>query len=216
MWGGLRTLGFGRTLAELTDDFIVAKAGDFYYGDVIGNAAHILYGAPSSRVRVERSFRGLAAAENFRVGSVTIEKGTAAALHLTHRGYIDGRHFFTNEECWYLGPNREYRGDNLPFTEATTPITYNLAVKGRPLDLKAQIKLDGHGDAAWMTAPEHSATADLRCASGQEMRRRGLTNPITNATAMAILDAVAPVCDSPPGIVVDDVRPAYRILDSLH
>lgn len=206
-------MGFGRPLAELNEDFIVAKAGDFYYGDVIGNVAHILYGAPSSRVRVERSFRGLAARETFRVGSVKIEKGTAAALHLTHRGYLDGRHFFTNEECWYLGPNREYRGDDLFFGGADTPITYNIVVKGRPLNLNAQIKLDGHGDTAWMTAPEHSATADLRCASGQEMRRRGLTNPITNATAMAILDALAPVCASPPGIVIDDVRPAYRIAE---
>jgi len=210
MWGGLEALGFGRPLRDLNADFLIAKAGDFYYGDVIGNVAHSLYGAPTSAVRVERRFRGLPAAEDFRVGSVQIRKGTAAALHMVHEGYLEGRRFFTNEECWYLGPDREYRGCDLPFGGFTGPISYTVEITGRPESARMQLAMRGAGELALLMDPAKNATADMRCASGQRLRERGLTNPITQATAMAIVDAIGPVCDLAPGIVIDDTRAAFR------
>lgn len=211
MWGGLHALGFGRPLHELDESFLIAKAGDFYYGDVIGNAAHLLYGVDNSKVRVERSFRGIAADHDFHVGSTRIRRGTAAALHMTHKGYIGDHHFFTNEECWYLGPDREYRGDALPFGGFTTPVSYTIEITGKPSTLRMQLGMAGTGEMAAMMSSPRNATATLRSESGQEARRRGLTNPITNATAMAILDAVGPVCAAAPGVVIDDMRPAWRL-----
>ncbi len=216
MWGGLNALGFGLPVHLLDENFLIAKAGDFYYGDVVGNAAHLLYGVPTSQVRVERSFRGIPATRDFRVGRTLIRKGHAAALHMVHKGYIGDHHFFTNEECWYLGPDKEYRGDHLPFGNFKTPISYTIDIQGKPSRIKAQLSLDGYGpDAEWMTAPEKNRTAAERSANGQKARKEGLTNPITNITVLSILDAVGPVCEAAPGVVIDDIRPAYQMHDRI-
>lgn len=209
MWGGLGMLGFGRPAAELDARFQIARAGDFYYGDVIGNAAHLLYGVPSREVRVERAFRALPAERDFRVGSMLIRKGHAAALHMVHKGFIGGHHFFTNEECWYLGPEREYRGDDLPFGNFGTPLSYTIDVTGTSQAARMQLSMDGTGRAAELMRLADTGTADQRCALGQRMRKEGVTNPITNATAMAILDAITPVCDMPAGVIIDDSRPSF-------
>lgn len=210
MWGGLSSLGFGKPVEALDAQYLIARAGDFYYGDVIGNAAHLLYGVPSAQVRVERSFRALPAERDFRVGSTRIRKGCAAALHMVHKGFIGQHHFFTNEECWYLGPDREYRGDDLPFGHFATPISYTVDITGQPSRLRMQLSMDGTGAAAEIFTQADNSTADLRCALGKKMRDSGITNPITNATAMALLDAVGPVCEMAPGVVIDDIRPGFR------
>ncbi|MEO9329709.1 hypothetical protein [Gordonia aurantiaca] len=195
MWGGLEALGFGSDLDCLGPDSPVAKGGDLYYGDLTGNVAHALYGADSSRVRVETSLRGLPAPHDAQIGSTTIAKGTAAALHLTHRGYLGDHHFFTNEECWYLasvpteparsapGEDVVYRGDDLPFGNFTSPIAYTLVLSGEPAEMRAQLEF-GIGT--------------------------GHTNPITTASVRAVLDAVPAVVAAEPGILVDDVGPHYR------
>lgn len=208
MWGGLETLGFGKPVDELDEHYLIAKAGDFYYGDVTGNVAHLLFGADSNQVRVERSFRALPAQEDFKVGTRLIRQGTSAALHMTHKGFIGDHHFFTNEECWYLGPNCEYRGDNLPFGNFNTPLSYTIDINGQN-QLRFQLSMDGTGRAAELLA-SGTASADQRCTLGQQMRQEGVTNPITNATAMAILDAVGAVCEMPAGVVIDDIRPGFR------
>lgn len=210
MWGGLSSLGFGKPVDELDENYLIARAGDFYYGDVTGNMAHLLYGVPSTEVRLERRFRALPATRDFMVGSTLIRKGSAAALHMTHKGYIGDHHFFTNEECWYLGPELEYRGDDLPFGNFNTPISYTVEVSGKPSQVRMQLSMDGAGVAGQLFQQSDTSTADLRCALGQRMRTLGITNPITNATAMAILDAVAAVCDMEPGVVIDDIRPGFR------
>lgn len=212
MWGGLGALGFGRPLEDLDDRFLIARAGDFYYGDVIGNMAYLLYGLPASEVRLERSFRGIPAKRDFDIGSTRIRKGHAAALHMVHKGYIRSHHFFTNEECWYLGPEVEYRGDNLPFGNFHTPISYTVEVQGKPANLRAQFSYDGHGDrAGWTGDPAKIATAALRSHHAQKARKEGVTNPLTQVTALAILDAIGPVCEAAPGIVIDDPGIRYRL-----
>ncbi len=212
MWGGLEMLGFGRPAAELDENYLIAKAGDFYYGDVIGNAAHLLYGVPSTEVRVQRSFRAIPAQRDFKVGSMTIRRGHAAALHMVHKGFIGQHHFFTNEECWYLGPEQEFRGDDLPFGNFATPISYTVDVQGKSQRARMQLSMDGTGRAAELLHGADTGSADQRCALGQQMRKEGVTNPITNATAMAILDAVSPVCEMGAGVIIDDVRPAFMSL----
>jgi hypothetical protein len=212
MWGGLNVLGFGRPVDEIDRKFVIARVGDLYYGDVIGNVAHILYGLSNDQVRVERSFRALPAERDFKVGSTVIRKGTAAALHMVHKGYVGENHFFTNEECWYLGPERVFRGDHLPFGNFKTPISYTVEVASAVQKASMQLSMAGTGriNELMNDATAANATADQRCATGQQVRAEGLTNPITNATAMAVLDAIVPICDIEAGVVIDDVRPGYR------
>ncbi len=211
MWGGLDDLGFGKPVGALDERYLIARAGDFYYGDVVGNVAHLLFGVPSTQVRVERSFRALPARRDFMVGSRLIRKGCSAALHMVHKGYIGDHHFFTNEECWYLGPECEFRGDDLPFGNFSTPLSYTIETTGKTGKLGFQLSMAGTGRAAELMGGDTSS-ADRRCALGQLMRQEGVTNPITNATAMALLDAVGPVCDLPAGVVIDDVAANFRLL----
>ncbi|MCG7632678.1 hypothetical protein MHN80_10180 [Gordonia McavH-238-E] len=184
MWGGLGALGFGADLESLGPDSPVARGGDLYYGDLTGNVAHALYGSDSAEVRVETSLRGLPAAADAQVGKTTITKGTAAALHLTHRGYLGDHHFFTNEECWYLAAaDVVYRGDDLPFGGFTSPIAYTLVVSGEPAEIRTQMEF-GVG--------------------------AGHTNPITTASVRAVLDSIPAVVAAEPGVLIDDIGPHYK------
>lgn len=184
MWGGLHFFGFGRQPSELGAEWVVAKAGDFYYGDLIGNVAHALYGAMPDEVRVERSLRGIPAAGDIQVGSTRIKAGTTAALHMTHRGYLGDRHFFTNEECWFLGAANAYYGDAVPFGGLPEHGGYAFEITGEPASVRGQIS------------------------SGE--LRPGAVHPITIMSANALLAAVEPVCRARPGIIIDDARTYYR------
>lgn len=184
MWGGLPFFGFGRDPRELGADWIVAKAGDFYYGDLIGNVAHALYGARPDEVRVERSLRGIPAAKDLQVGGTRIRAGATAALHMTHRGYLGDHHFFTNEECWYLGAENAYYGDGVPFGRLPAHGGYTFEITGEPACVRGQI-----------SSPE---------------LRPDMTHPITIMSVNALLAAVEPVCRAAPGILIDDARPRYR------
>ncbi|MEU1204624.1 hypothetical protein [Nocardia sp. NPDC005825] len=183
MWGGLELFGFGRDPADIGADSLLAKAGDFYYGDLTGNVAHALYGAHPDRVRVERSLRGIPARRDITVGSTRIRAGTTAVMHMTHRGYLDDRHFFTNEECWYLTPDNLFHGDDLPYG-------------GHP---------EHSGYSYEITAPTATIRGQI---SGRELPSDG--NPITSMSVRAVLDAVEPVCTAAPGILIDDAGAHYR------
>lgn len=184
MWGGLSFLGFGRDPHELGADSVVAKAGDLYYGDMIGNVAHATYGAMPAEVRVERALRGIPAHRDIQVGSTRIRAGMTAALHLTHRGYLGEHHFFTNEECWYLGAENAFFGDDVPFGRLPAHGGYTFDITGEPTDVRGQISF-----------PE---------------LRPDMSHPITIMSVKSLLNAVEPVCRAAPGILIDDARPSYR------
>jgi len=184
MWGGLAFFGFGRDPRQLGDDWVVAKAGDFYYGDLIGNVAHALYGAAPDDVRVERSLRGIPAVRDLQVGATRIRAGMTAALHLVHRGYLGDHPFFTNEECWYLGAENAYHGGAVPFGTLPAHGGYTFDVTSEAARVRGQM--------AFPTL----------CA--------GRSHPITILSVNALLDAVEPVCRAAPGIIIDDAGPAYR------
>ncbi|CPV59692.1 dihydrodipicolinate reductase [Mycobacteroides abscessus subsp. massiliense] len=191
MWGGLHLLGFGHDIDEINDEFFLAKAGDFYYGDLTSNVGHALFGAHPHEVRIQRSLRAIPAKHDFQVSSTTIKKGTAAVLHMTHRGYLrDGRHFFTNEESWFLGVEHKFHGDNLPFGNLPDPGGYSFELIGKPATIRGQISY---------AANEKDLTA---------------ANPITAASVHALLDAVGPVCAAAPGVVIDDATPHYRTAEA--
>lgn len=183
MWGGLSFFGFGRDPRELGPDWVVARAGDFYYGDMIGNVAHALYGAHPDEVRIERALRGIPANRDLQIGATRIDAGTTAALHMVHRGYLRDHHFFTNEECWYLGAENAFHGDGVPLGQLPAHGGYAFAITGEP---------SVRGEMAFPVV------------------RPGETHPITTASVRALLDAVEPVCRLAPGIVIDDARTHHR------
>jgi hypothetical protein len=184
MWGGLEFFGFGRDPADINSDWILAKAGDFYYGDLTGNVAHALFGTEPRDVRVVRSLRGIPAVRDIQVHSTSIKAGTTAVMHMTHRGYIGDHHFFTNEECWFLGGENAYHGDNLPFGRLPPLGGYTFEITGEPACIRGQ--------------------------SSSAVLRPNANHPINTMSVRAVLDAVGPVCASTPGIVIDDSRPHYR------
>ncbi|MFE3193587.1 hypothetical protein ACFXHA_31620 [Nocardia sp. NPDC059240] len=183
MWGGLDYFGFGHDPAEIDDEWVLAKAGDFYYGDLTGNVAHALYGAMPEDVRVTRSLRGIPARSDIQVGSTVIKAGSVAVMHMTHRGYLGDHHFFTNEESWYLTPENAYYGDDLPFGNFPDHGGYTFEITGEPATIRGQI-----------------ATSTLR----------GALNPITVMSVNALLAAVGPACTAAPGVLIDDPSPKYR------
>jgi hypothetical protein len=187
LWGGLETFGFGRPPADIDDDWLVAKAGDFYYGDLTGNVAHALYGAMPEDVRVVRSLRGLPAVRDLQVGSTKIKAGTVAALHMTHRGYLGDHHFFTNEECWYLKGENGFWGDNLPYGGFPSQGGHTFEITGATDTLRGQLTFD----------------------ATEEMLREG-SSSITQMSVNAMLSAIGPVCAAEPGIIIDDSRPHYQ------
>lgn len=190
MWGGLARLGFGSDPAEVKAGAPLAMFGDLYYGDLTGNVAHHLFGVGMDEVRVEHDLRGLPARERFEARSgFVVEAGRTAVLHLTHRGYLGDRHFFTNEECWYLGEPNAYRGDDLPYPDRAgrSPIDYTIEITGDPSVLRTRLAFDRNP-----------------AATGADR-----TNPVTGASVRAILDALPAVCEAEPGILVDDPRPRY-------
>lgn len=187
MWGGFEAFGFGLDPAEVHNEMLIAVGGDLYYGDVLGNVAHQLFGAANGDVRVERSFRGLPSDRDVEVGGVQIAAGTVGAVHLVHRGYLGDRCFMTNEECWYLAPAVTFRGDDLPFGGFSQPASYTIELTGSPANLRSQIEF------------EHTGGID----------------PITNGSVRALLDAVGPIVESAPGVLIDDPSPHYRFDDRL-
>ncbi len=188
MWGGLAALGFGTPLDQLNADHLVARGGDIYYGDLIGNVGHALYGIDNSEIRVQTELHGHASSTDIIIGGTEFQLGTTTALHLIHRGYHGDHHFFTNEECWYLGKDAVFRGEHLPFGGFTADICYTVELTGEPAPLRTQM--------------EFGPTT-------------GRTNPITTASVRAVLDAVPAVCAAEPGILIDDARPRYRPDDRL-
>ena len=185
MWGGFSALGLGLDVREITDTHPVAMGGDIYYGDVIGNVAHALYGAAATDVRVERSFRGVPCERDVIVGNTTVRAGTAGAVHLVHRGCLGDRHFFTNEECWYLREACECRGEDLPCGNVRKGASYTIEIDGDPANLRSQIELAPSG---------------------------GGTDPITNGSVRALLAAIPAACEADQGILFDDVTPHYRLV----
>lgn len=183
MWGGLGALGMGKPLDEVNSDHLVAMGGDIYYGDVIVNVATELFDAAPGDVRVERSFRGIPVDHDVMIGSTEIAAGTAGAVHLIHRGYIGDHHFFTNEECWYLGGAVTYRGDDLPFGGFKGDASYTAEITGEPTPMRLQLEYD---------------PVD------------GGPDPITTGSVRAVLAAIPAVIEAEPGILVDDSRPHYR------
>lgn len=191
MWGGLDALGFGRDPSEFNAESFVGQIGDLYYGDVVANVAYNLYGAHCDDVRVEHELIGIPASETFQVGSTTIAEGTTAALHMTHRGYLGDKHFFTNEEIWYLGPVGTFRGDNLPFGSWKQGLLcYTIEIDGKTANVKTQLEF--------------------------EITENTTQNPITVASVGAIIDAIGPICRAAPGIYVDDAGPHFKLDSRIH
>ncbi|MCQ4359956.1 MULTISPECIES: hypothetical protein [Mycobacterium] len=183
MWGGLELLGFGGDPADLDSSSFIARFGALYYPKIAGNVGYALYGAETGDIRVDSEVRGLPAEQDCEVQSLQIKKGTTAALHLVHRGYLGDNLFYTNEEIWYLAAGRVFRGDNLPFDNFRGPLCYTLEVNGKPANLRTQMEWE---------------VTELR-------------NPITNASVEVMLKAVGPVCAAEPGVLLDDHSPHYRV-----
>lgn len=183
MWGGLINLGFGAELGEVGTDHPIALMQHFYFNDVLGNVAYELFGAGPERVHVERHVYPSAARVDVVAGGATIKAGTVGAIHMTYRGYIDGKLFMTNEECWHVGQGNAHLGPDHPNSLAGGHI---ITVEGKP------------GKITFRSEPEDDSF-------------EGDWSAVTDISVNAILRAIPSVCAAPAGILQPDHTQRYSV-----
>jgi hypothetical protein len=183
MWGGLESLGFGRPLSEVDSNHAIALMQHFYFNDVIGNVGHALYGAGPERIHVERHVYPVPARVEVKAGGTVIKPGTVGAIHMTYRGYLDGRLFMTNEECWHVGAGNAHLGPDHPNSLAGG---HRVTIEGKPgrLDM---------------------------CSEPDDAAFKADWSAVTDISVSAILNAIPAVCNAPPGVLTPDLSPRYRL-----
>lgn len=186
MWGGLESLGFGTPLHHVDSNHAIALMQHFYFNDVLGNVAHALYGVGPERIRVERHVYPSPARVEVKAGGTVIKPGTVGAIHMTYRGYIDGRLFMTNEECWHVGGGNAHMGPDHPHSLAGGHI---ITLDGKPGRIEMRSEPDDESFAADWSA-------------------------VTDISVNAILNSVPAVCAAPTGVVTPDLSPRYRLEDA--
>ncbi|MFE2995757.1 hypothetical protein ACFXG4_12170 [Nocardia sp. NPDC059246] len=188
MWGGLDVIGFGTDPTGPSDDLLVSRIGDLYYSDLAANMGQQLFGADPAEIKIESHLERIPAVADVEAGGVLIRAGQTAVLHLVHRAFVGDHHYFTNEECWYVGTDNAFRA-NEPFGGWNQGmLCYTIEIEGRPTTLRSQIELE-------ITE---------------------MFNPVTGASVRVILDALPAVCAAEPGILIDDVRTHVRLDPRVH
>ncbi|MBX9920386.1 hypothetical protein [Mycolicibacterium frederiksbergense] len=181
MWGGLAAIGFGSDPGSISSDNMLARYGDMYYGDTVANLAFSLTG--SDNVRIENQVFGRPATSRMELPTITIEEGTVGALHLVTKAFVGSACVATNEEVWFLGAPNAFRGDDLPFENWNQGlVAYTIEVSSKATKLRAQL----------------------------EYELLQLHNPVTQMSVRAVIDAIGPVCDAEPGVLIDDATPRVR------
>lgn len=183
MWGGLESLGYGMPLESVDSNHAIALMQHFYFNAVLGNVAHVLFGAGPERIRVERKVYACPARVEVAAGGTVIKPGTVGAIHMTYHGYIDGKLFMTNEECWHVGAGNAHLGPDHPDSLAGGHL---ITLEGKP------------GTITLRSEPEDdSFEADW--------------SAVTDISVKAILDSIPAVCAARPGVVTPDLAPRYTL-----
>lgn len=183
MWGGLESLGFGTPLDSVDSNHAIGLMQHFYFNDVLGHVAHALFDATPDRVRVERKVYPVAARTEVKAGGTVIRPGTIGAIHMTYRGYIDDRLFMTNEECWHVGAGNAHLGPDHPCSLAGGHL---ITLEGKPGRIEFRSEPDDDSFAADWSA-------------------------VTDISVTAILNSIPEVCAAPPGVLMPDLSPRYRL-----
>lgn len=102
-------------------------------------------------------------------------------MHLVTEAFVGAACVATNEEVWFLGAPNAFHGDVLPFGNWNQGlVTYTIEVTGTASKLRTQL----------------------------EYELLELHNPVTMMSVRA--DAIGPVCDAEPGVLIDDATPRVR------
>lgn len=183
MWGGLESLGFGMPLSAVDTDHAIGLMQHFYFDAVLGNVAHALFGAGPDEVRVERHISPVPARERVRAGGTVIEPGSVGAIHMTYRGYLGDRLFMTNSECWHVGGGNAHLGPDHPRSRSGGHV---ITLDGTPARIEMRNEMDDEAYSADWSA-------------------------VTDISVRAMLSAVPELCSAPPGVVMSDLDPRYRL-----
>lgn len=179
--GDLNALGFG----EPVDAGDVAPATvaltDLRYSSLIAHVAEALYGAAPSQMHITRECQRLPARLDTKLGRRRIRAGSTGVVHITHKGYLGDHHFFTNEECWYLGADNAWHGDSLPYGNFSEALAYTVEMFGGSTRLSSQLEIEAHDG-----------------------------NPFVSLAVQAALDAIRPLRVASPGLLVSDASPRYQ------
>jgi hypothetical protein len=159
-----------------------------YYTDMAGNLAENWFpDRNSSDIRLEVNMFGIPAEADYHKpdSDFVIPKGKVAAIHQEYKFYFEDKLFFTNDEFWWMGRENGYLGDSIQLADAKDClIDYFVDVEGKPANIRARYKFE--------PTDRHIPA-------------------VANVSAMLMLDAISKVCDSEPGVLVDDVSLRYKL-----
>jgi hypothetical protein len=129
-------VGWGKDPSEISPATPGAIVPDRMYRDAIGRFAHDLFGAGPDDVVITGDYRCIVADHAVSVEGLDIAPGQALTIIHEHRASIDGHHFFTNEEYWYLGPEQR------PFDGFEGSSNYIIEIEGEPASLRLTMDLE--------------------------------------------------------------------------
>jgi len=139
-------VGWGKDPAEITPAMPGAIVPDRMYRDAIGKFALDLFGAAPDEVDITGDYRCTVADRDVSVEGLDIKPGQALTIIHEHKATVNGKHFFTNEEYWYLGP------ENRPFPEFDGSSCYIIEIQGEPATLRMTMDIESvMGDGAPVT-----------------------------------------------------------------
>jgi hypothetical protein len=165
-----------------------AQMVDSYYDEIARYIASRLFGAAPQDVRTEHELTGIAVEDDYPVPAVpgyVIPAGGAKTVVRTQRAFIGDRHFFTNQDIWYLGPENQHLGaDRRPDHTTRGAINYFISISGSPRTVRSHVTLDDVAEAPPV---------------------------VTSASVATVLQSIVPVCRAEPGFAYRETVPRYAL-----
>ncbi|MGA4787284.1 hypothetical protein [Nocardia sp. AB354] len=134
-------------------------------------------------VLLERHISPVPARERVRAGGTVIEPGSVGAIHMTYRGYLGDRLFMTNSECWHVGGGNAHLGPDHPRSRSGGHV---ITLDGTPSRIEMRNEMDDEAHSADWSA-------------------------VTDISVRAMLSTIPELCSAPPGVVMPDLDPRYRL-----
>jgi hypothetical protein len=180
-------LGFGEKPQDLDPYSPAAIMLDAYYDEMAGYFGSRLFGASPDDIRVEHELTGVPATRDYEfvdIPGLSIKAGTALTVLRTQNAYIGDHHFFTNEDCWYVGEeNRHFGTAAVDPTRYEGTLNYLLEATGQPSSVKLHLALD-----------EEAGTPPV----------------VTRVSVATLLQSIPVVCAAEPGLLSrGDVVPHF-------
>ncbi len=179
--GGLDTLGFGHPVPGSDTATAFPPAVRDAMTGFISDVAAIQFGNLQG-LEFKTAVHAVPSPDDVATRGKRIPRGTTGAIRLTITGKLPDRTIITHEGYWYAGTANAPGAGVMPFAASKSGLGYSIRIAGEPTLLESQIELE----------PAEAG------------------NPLVSLAAQSILDAIRPVCEAAPGILVVDTDPHFQ------